>query len=382
MIMKIAFIYPEYLPSKKAHTISIVKTSSALSEYTGVNLIINRMRASVPDICSYYDIKPKNLTIREIGTIIPLFNFEIKSNKLFYRNFIKISKKTCYDIVYIRRLKQAQKLIENKSLTSKIIYECHVIEHLLNENQHKQDEVRAIEQYVYANVDGLVFINETLQKKFKDTFLNLTENQQVAYLGSSIFSKENIDKDFQNIKEIFYIGNFMPWKGVDVLVKAMQYLPNLKLNLIGGKDSQDIAFLKELVHKLNISDRVCFWGYKDPAEIRDILLYQAKLVVIPNNRSDYENFTSPIKLFEAMTSYNIVVASGIPTINEITKNGEAAYLAPPGDAKSLAKEILYAVDHPTKAKEKAENALLIGKQYTWKNRAKMLYHFFEDILNG
>jgi glycosyltransferase involved in cell wall biosynthesis len=84
------------------------------------------------------------------------------------------------------------------------------------------------------------------------------------------------------------------------------------------------------------------------------------------------DFTSPIKLFEYMASGRPVVATSIPSVSEILRDGVNAILVPPDSPEALAAGIKRALNDPALAKALSERASSDVRGYTWEARAKKL----------
>ncbi|GAX86810.1 conserved hypothetical protein [Lebetimonas natsushimae] len=347
--MKIAYVYPEKLPSKKARAISVVNTACELSKIVDTTLIYEKNGDNVLD---FYGINC-NLNLKPVSR-----KFIIRSNKIFNFNLKKEIKK--YDYFYVRHLKTAEFLIKNGA---NVIFESHEI------FQIKNKKIKEIENFVYKNAKGLVFINENLQKKAKK-FFNFTIPSKIIRNGCG-FKVDFIKKDFSKLNEIYYIGNFYKWKGVDFLIEAVKGL-NITLKIVGDGERKN-----ELLNKA--SKNVKFLGYKSQNEIVNILK-NSKITVIPNIPTIDSEFSTPIKLYEYLMTSNVVLASDFPTIQEIIKDGENGFLFKAGDKKDFLKKLNYILSLPQKELETiSRNAYKTGKRFTWKNRAKQIVKFIKEI---
>jgi glycosyltransferase involved in cell wall biosynthesis len=347
--MKIAYIYPEKLPSKKARTISVINTSCELSKIVDTTLMYEK---SGKNILEFYGLKC-NLNLKPISK-----KFLIRSNKIFNFNLKKEIKN--YDYFYVRHLKIAEFLIKNGA---NVIFEAHEI------FQVKNKKIKEIEDFIYQNAKGLVFINQFLQKKAKEFFdFNVLS---VVIRNGCGFEVDFIKKDFSNIKEIYYIGNFYEWKGVDFLIDAVKNL-DIKLKIIGDGERKE-----ELMKKS--SKNVEFLGYKPQKEVLNILK-SSKLTIIPNIQSTDSEFSTPIKLYEYLMTSNIVLASDFETIKEIMEDGKNGFLFKAGDKKDFLDKLNYILNLDREKLETiSKNAYETGKQFTWENRAKQIVKFMKEL---
>jgi len=347
--MKIAYIYPEKLPAKNARSISVVNTVHYLSNHINTTLIYEKSKENFKN---FYNVNFSNLNI------IPLkrnFVF-LRSNKIFNFNLSKYLND--FDIFYVRHLKTAEFLLRKKK---NVIYEVHEIFSINN------PKVKNIEKYVLENAN-LICINKTLCNEIEKYF-NI-KKYKIIHNGTN-FAKNYIKKDFSKIEEAYYIGNFYEWKGVDFLIEAFNEI-NLNLKIIGDGKRKDI--LKNMANK-NIN----FLGFKPQKEI-ELILQKAKLTFIPNVESKYTNFTAPLKLYEYLATSNIVLASDLPTIQEIITDGVNGFLFKRGDKKDFIKKLNYILNlSPKKLEEISKNAYETSKKFTWDNRAKQIIEFIKEI---
>ena len=357
--MKIAYIYPEILPSSLARSISVVNTAHALSYIFSCCLFVDAK--SKDNILNHYDIKNSKLEIKNIKKSF----LGLKSNKFFNQNLLKELKNKKFDFIYVRHLKVAKFLIEKKF---KVIFECHEIFYKSN------IKTKSIEEFVYNNVKGLVFINDTLKKEFNKHFKIKNIPQETIHNGCG-FKVDFIKKDFSTLNDIYYIGNFYPWKGIDFLIKAISNT-NLKLKIIGNGDRKEE--LENYIKEHNISN-IEFLGYKSQENIKTILS-TAKLTVIPNIPSNFSNFSSPIKLYEYLMTSNIVLSSNMPTIQEIIEHKKNGFLFESGDEVSFQKSINQILSLKNyELQNIAKNAYETSKEFTWEKRAKNIFNFIKEL---
>lgn len=381
--MKIFYIYPEELPSKKARAISVINSANEISKISQCNLYIaSKSQKNKDEITSFYNLKNSYLSIIPIKKSF----LGIKSNLVFNKNLLKLTYDVDHAILYVRHLKVAKYLILHKKPSQKIIFECHQIfeQTMQEENPREKSKIKNLHQletFVYEHCDGLVFINKTLQKYFNNTFPMAQKKQLVAHNGMN-FDDAYIEKDFSKLDEIFYIGNFFPWKGIQDAIKAIAILKNIHLTVVGGDSKQRTKELEELIENLDIQNSVSFLGYKQSFDVKNILQTKTKVTIIPNTKSIYSTFSMPIKLYEYMATSNIVIASNMETIQEIIIDGFNGFLFESGNIESLISTIQKVFSSPNEQLQKiAKNAYETSKKFTWAKRAECITTFCKEILN-
>ena len=170
-----------------------------------------------------------------------------------------------------------------------------------------------------------------------------------------------------------YAGHLYPWKGVDVLVRALALAPGLDGLIVGGHPGEhDRARVDALVAELRLSERVRITGQLPFRDVRTRLRH-ASILVLPNSASAIsERYTSPLKLFEYLTLGRPIVASNLPAIREVLTHERTALLVPPDDPPALARALERLADDGQLAASLGRAAHALASQYTWTERALRL----------
>lgn len=170
---------------------------------------------------------------------------------------------------------------------------------------------------------------------------------------------------------LVYAGHLYPWKGAGVLVGMMRRLPGETLVVAGGTPHEgDLGRLKAEADSAGVAERIRFLGFVEPGRVPEVVSEAAiGLLPLPDNPFA-RRFTSPMKLFEYMAGGLAIVASDLPSLREVLRDGENALLVPPGDADALAAAVLRLRADPALARRLAEQALRDVQAYTWERRAE------------
>ncbi|HET9986306.1 MAG TPA: glycosyltransferase family 4 protein [Longimicrobiales bacterium] len=145
---------------------------------------------------------------------------------------------------------------------------------------------------------------------------------------------------------VLCIAGLMPWKGIDVLLRAFARVagghPGLRLVEAGG-GPDDVA-LRQLAEHLGIADRVDFLGAVPRATIIR-LLHGCRFLVLPSLAESFG-----IAAVEAMACGRAVVGSAVGGIPEIVTHGETGLLVPPEDDRALAEAMQLLLRDPDLAR--------------------------------
>lgn len=134
-----------------------------------------------------------------------------------------------------------------------------------------------------------------------------------------------------NPPRALFIGRLVPFKGVDFLLRALESVPDLRLDIVG--DGPERNRLRTLANALAVSDRVKFWG-EYPDEDLPRRMADADFLVLPSVTVE-EMFG--MVLLEAMAAGRPVITTAVPSgVREVNVAGETGLEVPIRDARSLA----------------------------------------------
>lgn len=125
-------------------------------------------------------------------------------------------------------------------------------------------------------------------------------------------------------------GAIKPYKGHDVLLRALVELPDHRL-LVAGSSPDGATSLRALACELGVADRVEFDLRHVPETELDALLSRADAFVLPYRRADASGV-----LWRVAQLGRPVVASAVGGLAEDLVDGHTAALVPPGDPAALA----------------------------------------------
>jgi len=227
--------------------------------------------------------------------------------------------------------------------------------------------------------DGYVTITDGLAQELTRRF---GERPRIAVVPDGARATDTADqKSGPPAFTIGYAGHLYPWKGVDLVIEAVAALQDTRGMIIGGHGEEpDLARVTAFAEQLHCSARVTFTGMIPPAEVA-ARLRDTDVLALPNPSSAISSeFTSPLKLFEYMASGRPIVASDLPSLREVLRDGENALLVEPGNPQALTAGIQRIKDDPALGRRLAAQALEDVREFTWARRAERLEAVFTEVL--
>jgi glycosyltransferase involved in cell wall biosynthesis len=402
--MRLLYFSNERIPGSSACSIQQMNMCEAFAKL-GLNVILIRpfyfelARYNEEAIRDFYDIEER-LPIKTLPTLLSLSK-PVKGRGLQRKNLIPFIGGTsmlfatwyyCFwqllsgqfatrTIIYSRNVNATMVLLylRRRWFPQKpvnIFFEIHSLD---------QQRPKKFFRQILKECDGLISITSSLKSAIidkygitEDTIFVAPDGVKGKRLTEPSFSQKdarfllNIPSHYAKI--ILYTGQILPGKGVEVFIEAASKFDEDVLFLIVGGTEEQIVHLR----KTTAADRlrnVQFKGFFPPRSI-PMCQAAADILVLPNtSNSMISNFTSPLKLFEYMTTGKPIVSSDLPAIKEILTDGENAVLVKAGNAKALASGIRRLLMDETLAEKISLQAQIDVHQFTWERRAQNILTF-------
>jgi len=179
---------------------------------------------------------------------------------------------------------------------------------------------------------------------------------------------------------ILFVGSLTPYKGPEVLVKAMQKIvkevPDTELVFVGSGKMRDE--LGKLAEKIGIKNNLKFAGFVE--ESMKPLYYKAADIFALPSTLNTEVF--PIVLLEASAAGLPMVVSDLNTFKCIIEDGYNGLFTKRGDEKSLADAIVYLLENEDIREKMGKNARKKVENYSWDRIAKETEKVYYEVLSS
>lgn len=219
--------------------------------------------------------------------------------------------------------------------------------------------------------NSLTKVYEEEYPELKGRIITLPDGaDEVKGYGQNQMTKNN-PKKFK----VGYTGHLYPGKGMEVISVLSSITPHDVIFDIVGGNVKDIEYWKAISKSPNIT----FHGFVEHNKVKDYIK-EFQVVLLPNQKIvksnagvDIGSWTSPLKMFEYMALGKAIIASDIPVLKEVLKDGYNALLVPFDDIEAWKRAISKLKDNSELRESLGMNAKFdFESNYTWKKRAEKL----------
>lgn len=206
-------------------------------------------------------------------------------------------------------------------------------------------------------------------------------------VSASDFSASPLPPRDGRIPTLLYIGTLADWQGLEVVIKALPKILEQKqvhLKIVGRGRSRQRKFLAKHIRKLGVEGSVIVHPAVPHHEI-PALIAEADICVAPLGFND-RNVTQgacPIKVLEYMAGGRPLLASNLPIVRELAREGVDALLFSPNDPDDFANQVLTLLDDFELSKRLADSASERAlTKFTWHESQKRLAKVYGKLLLG
>jgi glycosyltransferase involved in cell wall biosynthesis len=252
--------------------------------------------------------------------------------------------------------------------------------------------IRSADKVIVTSFDYAENSNiASLIRKNKNKFVEISCGVDIDYFKpeekeGGLLNKYNLNKED---KIILFLGNLDRahyFKGVDYLLKAFSLLQKrlgieqikkeqggkIRLLIVGSGDL--LPVYKKLASDLGIANKVIFTGFIPNEELaRHYNL--ADIFVLPSiDKSE----AFGLVLLEAASSGKPVIASNLPGVRSVVKEGENGLLFQPKNEGDLASRISYLLSNEELRKKMGEaGRKMVEESYSWERIGKKLEEVYK-----
>jgi glycosyltransferase involved in cell wall biosynthesis len=193
----------------------------------------------------------------------------------------------------------------------------------------------------------------------------------------AMYQSEQEFKGFSGETVIIYQGSVNMGRGLELMLHAMQQLEGCKLWIIGQGGVIDT--LKDLTHRLDIADRVIFFG-KIPLDNLFRYTVQAHIgISLEEDLGLNYRFALPNKVFDYIQARVPLVVSDLPEMSALVKNYGIGMVLENREVNSLVFTIRQLIEDKNLHQKLNQNLELAARELCWQREEEKLIALYRKV---
>jgi glycosyltransferase involved in cell wall biosynthesis len=362
--MEILYPYNESLPKKTAHDVYLFRNCASLSSLgVSVHLACGWTAWNDQALFQHYGVNARcPLSIRRLPI---LRRGPLRYNGLFFWAAQRLATRHQPRWLLSSVFKQAEYHVKRRLPNVNYGYEVHQLGWYPTSDTAQTRRVAEYERQILAQMRLVTTTTEALKRILKEPPYSLTGAIEVVPLAVDMDPLPPAPN--QGRFTAMYIGQLYASQGLDLLLRALKQVPDMYLEVIGGKPGE-VTAARDCAKTLDLLDRVRFHGFLAPSQISQYAA-RANAFVAPFYAVERMPYVAHTKLLEYAAWGRPIIAPRVEVVLEQMHAG--ALLFEPGDVNSLANQLHQAMQMP---------AISAKATLSWRSRATLLRTVLEQQL--
>ena len=277
-----------------------------------------------------------------------------------------------------------------KKYGGKVVYDSH--EFYVERNRgYKLNPLRKFallqfEKFLIRKSDAVITVSkaiaEELSKRYKIASPTVILNVPISPRQVIVTSEKSIRVALEiqpEYKILLYTGGIAFNRGLDKVIKSLQFLPQCYFVMMGNGPEKYINQLKEIALENGVDSRVCTFG---PVPSGEVTTYAASadlgIAAIENVCLSYY-YCAPNKIFEYLSANLPIIASNFPEMSRIINQHEIGGTFDPNQPQDIARAAQEVFNNPQKMEKMRENTKTAAQFYNWEMESKKFVKLYENL---
>lgn len=318
-----------------------------------------------------------NTPVNLDGVIVHYFSLSFPSKIFYSTKMLKALSNTIqnYDFIHLHGcyhwpMYYAARLANKYSIPYAVTPRGTLVENLISKKNKlvKRVWINLIERETIRNAK---FIHLTSDYELIEFDKMDLEHKKAVVIpnGINVLSKQsyaNKNIGTPNLYRLLFLGRISWEKGLDRLIKSLEFMPNVHLIIAGSDYNNYKQKLSNMAREINVESRICFVGHvKD--EAKEDLFVNSDLMILPSYSENFGN----VVLEAWIRGLPVAMTNEVALARVGEENGCSKTIS--GAPKQMAADIISILkDHDSLNKMKKLGYEFAKMNYSWDSISKQL----------
>jgi glycosyltransferase involved in cell wall biosynthesis len=236
-----------------------------------------------------------------------------------------------------------------------------------------------IERHIFPKLKTVSTVNSSIAEIYTKKYggkVYVVRNISNLWQQKKIATKESLGIPENKPLIIIQGAGINVDRGAEEAVEAMVFVDAV-LMIVG--DGDVIEALKSRVNKLNIANKVLFYGKKPYDVMMNYTHYASIGLTLDKDTNLNYKFSLPNKVFDYIHTSTPIIATNILEVSKVIKQHEVGEILTDFNPENLALKINELLNHPDKLAQYKNNCLIASKIENWEKETETLALMYPKI---
>ena len=229
-----------------------------------------------------------------------------------------------------------------------------------------------LSNWLIPKVDMAYTVSQSLQQLFSELY-----NKPFHLVRNIAVTLPSTQTTISTPPVILYQGALNEGRGIEALLNAVQEIPDVLLWLAGEGDLS--TALRQQTAKLQLNDRVKFWGYIPPDELKQLTLQASIGINILENKGLSYYYSLANKTFDYIHAGLPAIHSNFPEYQLLNEQFEIGVLVDDLSTYTLKTAILKLINDKAYYTDLQENCKQAAKVFNWETEEERLIELYKTV---
>ncbi len=254
--------------------------------------------------------------------------------------------------------------LASKIRNKQLIYDTHEYFTEVPELIHRpkiQRIWKRIENWIFPKLTKIITVNQSIADIYQKEY-----GKKVTVVRNIPNYTDTTTSEQKNDKIIIYQGALNKGRTLELAIDTMPLLPNYQLHIYGKGDIE--KELKERVKKLNLTDKILFFGQVEPTLLKEKTRNATVGWCIMENLGLNYYYSLPNRIFDYLHAGVPVIANDFPEMKRIVESENIGVTISKLSPKEVAKKITE-LENKNISKKDFQS---VAKKYCWEKEEQEL----------
>ncbi|MCA0932815.1 glycosyltransferase [Lutimonas saemankumensis] len=264
----------------------------------------------------------------------------------------------------------------SKLTATPLIYDSHElfteVPELISRN-HVRNFWMKLEEFIFPRLKNVITVNRKIAEFYSAKYgvpITVIRNVPIPVLNLDHKTRSMSAKN----NKIIYQGSLNLGRGIELMIDAMQFLPNYKLNIFGDGDISD--HLRQRVFDLGLDEQISFAGRLNPKELKTHTKQSVVGLSLEEDLGLNYRYCLPNKVFDYIHGGIPIIVSDLPLLSDLVSSYKIGKVLKNRDPQELASTIVSVVKNK---KSYLKNLEVAANNLNWNNEKIKLKNVVKNI---